>query len=149
MSLCDMCGIEECTLTVRVEGVDMRVCDKCAKFGKVISKIERNIERQKDKPQQKIVPDHEIIQQVVPDFASRIKAGRELSGLKQEDFAKIIAERESVLHNLESGKIKPSMNLAKKLEKALHIILIETIEVKKEEVGKVPRDGLTIGDILK
>ena len=39
MPNCDMCGGKiECPLVASIEGVELNVCNKCAKFGEVIRK---------------------------------------------------------------------------------------------------------------
>ena len=55
-----------------------------------------------------------------------------------------------MLHKIESGHLKPDLALARKLEKALKISLVEQVEV---EVGGGPGekkkgDGLTLGDLI-
>ena len=72
-------------------------------------------------------------------------------GLKQEDFAKKINEKLSVVSGIESGRHKPSMELAKKIGRFLRISLVEEIEDKEEEkiAGKGASEELTIGDLIK
>tara|TARA_Y100000310_G_scaffold43465_1_gene40557 strand:+ start:11590 stop:11757 length:168 start_codon:yes stop_codon:yes gene_type:complete len=53
------------------------------------------------------------------------------------------------VHHLEIGKLEPSIELARKLERLLKINLIETIEVEQEKTKQEKSDVLTIGDILK
>ena len=72
-------------------------------------------------------------------------------GLKQEDLAKEIAEKESVIHWLETGRHEPSLELARKLEKFLGIRLIDEAEegtgggiISAESKGKY-----TLGDFIK
>jgi putative transcription factor len=71
--------------------------------------------------------------------------------MTQQDFAKQLQVKESLLQKLESGTSEPDMDLARRLEKLLHVTLVEireesvTISSDKEE----PSAGLTIGDILK
>ena len=83
-------------------------------------------------------------------YGLMIKKTRERLGLKQEELAQKIAEKESIIHKLESGKIRPSMKLAKKLERFLEIKLVEMEE--EEESPIVPKGtggGFTIGDMIK
>ena len=54
-----------------------------------------------------------------------IRNKRDELGLKQEDFAKMLNEKESIIHKLETGEFKPSLKLAKKLEKKFGLKLIE------------------------
>jgi putative transcription factor len=69
--------------------------------------------------------------------------------MNQEDFAKKIAEKVSVVHKLEIGEIKPSLALARKLERLLGIKLIEFYEEESKGNAKVSTEGFTIGDIVK
>ena len=84
------------------------------------------------------------------NFAEKIKKARERKEITQEDLAKFIAEKESVIHQLESGKLKPNFKLAHKLEVFLNISLVDKVETKLKKDKKVDfKDGnLTIGDII-
>ncbi|MBI5072318.1 TIGR00270 family protein, partial [Candidatus Woesearchaeota archaeon] len=98
------------------------------------------------------VQEPQIIEQIVEEYALKIKQAREKRKLNQEEFAKMLNERESVLHNIEAGKQKPSMELAKKLEKVLGIVLIEVIKpdeiTAEKQDSPRPKGPLTIGDML-
>ena len=147
---CDMCGSEERLFKTNIEGTILNVCKTCAKFGKIISEI-KPVEKVKPK---KIViteqePEPEIIQMVADNFAEKIRAKREKLGLKQEDFAKKISEKESIIHKLETGEFKPGLELAKKLEKALNIKLIEEYEEKHKKAPIISSGPTTIGDLIK
>jgi len=147
---CDMCGSEERLYKTNIEGTILNVCKNCSKFGKVIGQVKEEIPKEKKhKEIEKIEePEEEIIQLVVNDFAARVRKAREKLGLNQEDFAKKIKEKESIVHKLETGEFKPNLDLAKKLEKILRIKLIE--EYKEEgKATKIKTDELTVGDLIK
>ena len=91
----------------------------------------------------------EIIDSIVSNYPEIIRGKREQLGLKQEEFAKKISEKVSIVHHLEIGKLEPSIELAKKLEKLLRIRLVETIEVEKEEIKQEEGEVMTIGDLIK
>ena len=148
---CDLCGTEtENLFRAIVEGTELNVCKNCAKYGKVIEKKPvRAIEEKKEYAKKPAEPEKEIIQVIVPDFAQRIKNKRESLGLKQKEFAKKISEKESLIHNLETGSFEPSISLAVKLERFLKIKLIEEYEEKHQEGSKTETDGFTIGDLIK
>ena len=93
-------------------------------------------------------PEKEIIQKIVDDFAEKIRIKREKLGLKQEDFAKSISEKESVIHKLETGEFHPSLELAEKLEKILKIKLIEEYEEEYQPQTKTDLTT-TIGDLVQ
>jgi putative transcription factor len=145
---CDMCGKQENLVHAIIEGVDMNVCRACAGFGKIIvppTGFSRNYPSRFAKPVEPV-----IIESVMDDYAFKIKTAREKRKLNQEEFARMLSERESTLTSIEAGKQRPTMELAKKLEKLLSIQLIETIKeepVQKEELRK--KGPLTIGDMLQ
>ena len=147
---CEMCGKETELFNATVEGVNMKVCKRCAGHGKILAKarpkvVPRRIQRSA-KPAQ---PEVEIVEVVFEDFAKRIRDARTKSGMTQKEFARKINEKESLLHKMETGGFKPSLPLAKKLEKVLKIILIEKREEEKLVMPKGKKGGaLTIGDLL-
>ena len=151
---CDLCGKEGELFKVEVEGTTLNVCKDCSNFGKVISKVEPEPtpkERRKIQKQQAIVEEEpEVIYEIVSNYASLIRKNREKLKLKQEELAKKIAEKASVVNNLESGKFKPSLKLAGKLEKFLNIKLIEEVEVKDvAKSKKSSNEAMTLGDMIK
>ncbi len=151
MPNCEICGQETELVQAGIEGMDMSVCSNCAKFGKIK-------ERPKVKPEtvQKVSrrpvsrePHLEETETIVSDYAQKIRKARERLGLKQEEFAKKINEKESLLHKMETGSFEPSLPLARKLERLLNIKLVEKIEEKRVITPKTPAEGLTIGDMIK
>ena len=147
---CDLCGTEtENIFRTIIEETELNVCEDCVKYGKVIEKKVPVKEELKKQITKTIEPEKEIIQVIVPDFAQRIKKKRESLGLKQKDFAKKISEKESLVHNIETGSFKPSIILATKLEKFLKIKLIEEYEEEHKKGSKTEADGFTIGDLVK
>ncbi len=66
-------------------------------------------------------------------------------------MAKKLMEKESLLHNVESGHMKPNLELARKLEKFLKISIVEQIELEASSSTSEKKkggSGLTIGDML-
>ncbi len=141
--ICELCGKQAELVNAIIEGTEMSVCSECSKFGRVIKKP---VSVKKFVPKR---PEKEIIQVIVPDYAKVIKYSRERKNLTQKDFARLISEKESVVHNLEIGKHEPSINLARKLEKILGINLVEEHEeaTGKRDISK--SEGFTIGDFVK
>jgi putative transcription factor len=144
---CEMCGSETKTVFALVEGVELRVCQKCASFGKLVSKprFSRKEPVKPAKPKQK---EKEIIEVIVPDYSTLIRVKREKMGLKQTEIAKFLSEKESIIHKMESGSYVPSIELAKKLEKQLGIKLIEEKEIEPQNT-KASSNIYTIGDMIK
>ena len=145
---CDMCGKESKLMVALVEGTEMNVCSQCAKFGKIIRRVKEPVIEKKNAAVKEEEPEEEAIQVIVNDYAKIIKDKREQRGMKQEDFAKKINEKESLIHNIESRRFKPGIKLAEKIEKFLGIKLIE--EYKEEHIVKKtePGEGMTIGDMI-
>lgn len=66
--------------------------------------------------------------ELTSDFPRIIKEGRELLGLSQEELGMKINEKPSVISHLETGSLKPSDSLARKLEHFLKIQLLVPVE---------------------
>ena len=100
MVQCEMCGSNsEELVDALVEGVMLTVCENCARYGKVIRVKPKEIkEIKKEKIEKK--SEEEIIEIIVPDYATKIMNAREKLNLKQEELAKDIAEKESVIPHL-------------------------------------------------
>ena len=146
---CDMCGSVGTLYKTVIEGAELGVCHDCSKFGKVIGIVKEEISEKIKKDAIDKELEKEVLEVVVEDFADRIKNKREQLGLTQKDFAKKLNEKESVVHKIETGNFAPPLNLARKLERFLHIKLIEEHEEKHEKSAKAKMDSFTIGDIIK
>lgn len=153
---CEMCGKEKQLFKADIEGAVLTVCKGCAKFGKIISVMPLS-EKKKDskdsksesaekKPLERLKK--EIIQVIAEDYAQKVKDAREKSGLKQQELARMMAERESLIHNVESGQFIPGIALARKFEKHLKIKLIEQHEESFEEKKRAKSSILTLGDMI-
>ena len=129
-----------------VEDVMMEVCENCGKFGKVVSSGKSLI----NLTEKKVIMKHKPIEEsIAGNYHNIIKKAREDKGLKQEELAKSVAEKESIIHKIETGSLKPSIILAKKLEHFLNINLVELVEEKKEISFNLKDSEMTIGDMLK
>ncbi len=145
---------------VKVEGSELRVCKECAKFGREVVKPSPRREtggtRRGHRPRRRSVrrrpggfdPFNEGLE-VVPDYDERVREARERKGWSQEDLANKIGEKVSVIRRIESGKMEPDVNLARKLERVLEIELLE--RVSEEDTGSVGTGGgeLTLGDVVE
>ena len=151
---CDLCGkVEDSLARTLIEGVELDVCLACSKFGKVIAPVRRYTPKEQHKMIQQSQPQslkEEKIELLVENCSELIKKKRESLGLSQKDFSLKISEKESTIHNIETGHFEPSIALARKLERALGIKLIEQHEEKHLETEKRKRDeGFTFGDFIK
>ncbi len=143
MACCDMCGKETSLVTAEVENVEMKVCQNCSRFGVVRQKA--------DVPhfqQQKMHKDPAL--KVTANYASIVRQIREKRGLSQEDFAKFLQERESIVAKWEQGKMQPSVEVARRLEKVLGVsLVVEDIEQSFEKEKSARSEGFTLGDFMK
>lgn len=148
MNVCEMCGKEGELVDAIVEGTMINVCINCSNYGKVITinqpVIDRKVEMKKE------TENAGYVEVVVDNYSELVKKSREKKELKQEELAKAIAEKESVIHQLESGKLKPNFKLAQKLEVFLGIKILDKAELARKEEKEVDfRDSdLTIGDLI-
>lgn len=163
---CEICGqsIEEGkSKRTKIDGSIMEVCQDCSKFG-VIQKtpkpkyIQSNgkgkpgaigSNRPKRTPRPMYSLD-EPTEELVEDFETIVRQAREAKGLSREELGEKIYEKVSVINRIESGKMVPDIKLAKKLEKALNITLIEKIsDMNLEDFKNRTSGGPTLGDIVK
>jgi putative transcription factor len=155
IGVCEMCGSENRLYKAEIEGTIMTVCEHCAKFGKIVANVQdkRYIEKmQKKREEHKRVPlisEKEMIEGLVENFHEIIKKGRESLNLTQEEFAKKINEKESLLHKIETGNFEPNILLAKKIERFLKVRLIEQKEGEIETAEKTKTEAFTLGDFIK
>jgi len=138
---CELCGKKEAEFSALIEGVELKVCSSCAKHGQVLKKP-AYAENRKVRVE---LPEFVIVE----NFAEIIKKKRESMNLTQEDFAKKVNQKLSLMQNIESGHIKPTIDVAKKLEKILGIKLVKELKFEKVDLGKKSSEGLTIGDLIK
>ena len=137
---CELCGrdAEGGLYLISVEGARMNVCRKCTSHGKIIetpkpiyavkksfavktygafgspgNKKSGNVDIETGEPE------------LIEDYSAAIKKAREKMGLNHKDFAMKINETENVIRKVELGKIVPTDNLARRIEKFAGVKLLE------------------------
>jgi|TARA_B100001971_G_C18121984_1_gene499934 putative transcription factor len=141
--VCDLCGKDTELFTTNVEGSVLNVCNPCSSYGKVIAKVQAPVKKAFQQEQPLAIPT------LLPNLNQKIRKAREARNLTQKELAAQLQEKESLLQKVENG-FEPSIALATKLEKALHITLID--EGTTEEYQQKPtsnQGALTIGDLIK
>lgn len=144
-----MCGKKVPHLTkVRIDGAVLNVCDSCAKYGTPAESIRTRFPTASSTrpvepvtiPQKKIVvpPSRPSSKrrrrenfdslEVVPEYAELIKEARSRLSLTQDELAEKVLERKNVIANIERGDLLPEIKTARKLERLLHIKLVESEE---------------------
>ena len=129
-----------------IEGSRLSVCDGCAKLGRVVGRPQP-IVRKTQTPAKLVVS--EPVETIVTEFAKIIRTAREKKGMTQAEFAQKLNEKESVIQKLENGSITPPVSLARKLEKMLHITLVEFEKGEETQIEHAKTGTLTIGDLIK
>ncbi|MBD3164463.1 TIGR00270 family protein [Candidatus Woesearchaeota archaeon] len=149
-----MCGSENRLYKSEIEGTVLNVCKHCAKYGKIIGNVHdkkwvEKFQKKREIKSKLLLSKEQISQAIVEDFAGRIKKKREALGMRQEDFAKKINEKVSLIHKIETGSFEPNINLARKIERFLKIRLIEQVAPETSEIKKTKSGSFTLGDFIK
>ncbi|WP_373469172.1 multiprotein bridging factor aMBF1 [Acidianus infernus] len=150
---CEMCGMPILGkgFTVVYEGSVITVCEAC------YSKIKKSAKIYEERPKKtQIIKQHsqninnkkpEIEVEVVDDYYKVIKSARERLGLTTKQLAEKMRVSENIIKRFEQGKLKPTIEQAKELEKILSVKLLYT--VPNEETQRVEKNfELTLGDIV-
>jgi putative transcription factor len=155
---CEICGREIIGKKYEkiVEGVKMILCEKCASHGEsyfqpiASSKLTKPV-RLKTIVKPKPSVNKEYLElEVIPDYYKIVKSAREKTGLTQEEFAKMLKEKLSVIQKIETGKIIPDINLAKRIEHLLKIKLLTPAQKEERNYkAAVKKPSLTLGDLAK
>ena len=95
--------------------------------------------------------------ELVDNYAVLIKNARESKKMKQKELARAINEPSSMIHRMESGHMKPSLDVAKKIQQKLGISLLELVEteegsdIQNQDSGQgkmTPSGKITLGDMI-
>jgi len=153
---CEICGkVTDAHVqlrSVQIEGVTMKVCAKCESLGTPLNMnrfSSSGFQSRRSSHSEKLIPKEEEESSLKTDYGSIIKKRREELGIKQEDLAKMISEKESMVHKIESTSLIINVSIARKIEK---ILKVKIFEEGSESVGvsdKHHHDGsLTLGDMI-
>ena len=118
---------------VLIEGGKITVCLNCAQHGEKLpvpssSSSSRKFQalgktkQYKRKVYSKNLTDDD---EIVPDFAGKIRNARNSLGFNQDQFAQKLNEKPSLLRRIETGRAKPTIKLAKKIEETYKIKLLQ------------------------
>ena len=161
---CEMCGRpvhRREAYIVYLEGTRLMVCPSCySRIARRASKALPYTEAmrrprqgtRRPAPKPKVKPRRVNLDEfeVVPDYAKRVKRARERLGWSQRTLAQAVREGENVIKRIEAGKLTPSIDLARRLEKVLGIKLLEPV-VEESSAALPPAErvkDITLGDIV-
>ena len=175
MVQCEMCGTETgAPKTVKVEGAELEVCADCADFGTEVRTEETSSTSTKYSTSSSSSSSSgsgsgsggsssssgsgggrrrdmfDDMDEVVPDYDGRIRSARESRGLSQEDLARELNEKASLIRKLERGDMLPTDSVQSKLERELDIALTEGGDDGNAEWESSGSAGTTtLGDVVK
>jgi putative transcription factor len=84
----------------------------------------------------------------VENFAALVRKAREQRGLSHKEVARQLNERESIIAKLETGKMSPTNNLARKMERLFKLTLLEEAESLDMYPSKSSSTS-TLGDVVE
>ena len=162
---CEICGREvsdeRLCKTVVLDNAILRVCPQCynrlVKQGKVKTVTTMTTRPKPRKPMSnkwvKTRISRRLLEEsydIVEDYAEKIRRARQRLGWSQAVLAQKVREKENVIKRIEAGRLKPSIELARRLEKILGITLLEPIvDEYTETYSSRNEDYFTIGDFIK
>ncbi len=179
MVQCEMCGTETSSPNrVKIEGAELDVCDECTDFGTEVQTQDASGSTStkystsssssgsaggtsggtsasgggggssgggRSRGQDMF----DDIDELAQDYDERIRGGRESAGLSQEDLAKSLNEKASLIRKLEHGDTLPSDEVQSKLEKELDIDLSGGGADDTEWEGGSSSGEYTLGDMVE
>jgi len=175
MVQCEMCGTETANPNrVKIEGAELDVCDECTDFGTEIDTGQSSSTSTKYSTssssgsstsstsgstgssgssgggggrRQDMFDD---IEELAQDFDDQIRQGRERAGLSQEDLARDLNEKASLIRKLEQGEMLPTDEMQTKLERTLDIDLSAGGSTDESEwQSDSSTSGYTLGDVVE
>jgi putative transcription factor len=152
-----MCGSESGNIRkIDVEGSLLSVCPNCARFGKEPAveetaeqgpsprrarsepgtarkyggeaSVEDRLAQRKKRMQSRNIFSQGSSMELMEDYHKEIMKARMKLGMNQEELARKLNERKSIITKLETKSIRPDNKLIRKLEKELQISLMENVE---------------------
>lgn len=150
MGTCELCGkIVDSTTTVKVAGSNMQACGKCRALG---SEVNRESPTSLSHSFRKRKKEGNMEMEVIPNYAPIINSALAKKGLNIHQLARMLNIKESTLNKYFTGKIKPDVVVARRLETFFEITILEYREA--QDLGDVMVDEteskeLSLGDMIK
>ncbi len=137
-------------ITVVYEGSVITVCDSCyskiRKFAKIYEEKPKKTQVVRQQTQN-VNKKTEVDIEIADDYYKIIKAARERLGLTTKQLADKMRVSENIIKRFEQGKLKPTIEQAKDLEKILSVKLLYTISGEETQEGGKNFE-LTLGDVV-
>ncbi len=158
MPTCEICG-RDCKSTREnsLEGACLQACNRCAQLGEPVhrttkpsSQTRPMVKTRSSSTRYPPIRSRSQRRELVPveDFTKLIRRAREERKWSQRDVANKLNERTSVITKVESGKMAPTINLARKLERLFKLTLLE--ETESIDLSTTPSHSTaTLGDVVQ
>ncbi len=155
---CELCG-KECGDRGKiaiVDGVQMLLCPSCLKYAQSVKQEDippvlkqRLLKRVHRTSKTKDIYE-KMDKELIPDWHVVIRNAREKKGFSREELGFRIGERTVTIAKIENGELRPSDDIARKLEKQLDIKLFEEVEkISLSQNRGTATQGFTLGDFIK
>lgn len=145
---CDICGKAPVRAQILVEGAKMLACGSCMRSGKVLFRFDEG----SSGPPAPAPSSVETSEEIVEGYGRIIRGARERMKLPLSVVAERIKEQENYLNAIENGRLTPTMEVARKLEKELGVKLVEkTQSAVGGPSGSTPKTFTppTLGDMIE
>lgn len=145
---CDVCGKNQVRAQILLEGAKLLACGACMKSGKVLHRFDDDEAVAPSVPSAPVTL--ESGEEVVEGYGRIVRNARERMGLPIAVVAERINESEAYLHGIEAGRLMPTLEVARKLEKELAIKLVEKVQASVGATSSGPRTFTppTLADML-
>ncbi|MBI2598528.1 MAG: TIGR00270 family protein [Candidatus Diapherotrites archaeon] len=121
---CEICGQENAKNHILMYGQKMLVCIDCSNLGeRVIGETVFSVKKNQEFSAAPAGFAGDFF--LAKGFGQIIRSARQKNNLTLNELAQKIFEKESFLHKIEQEKMFPDKKLAKKLESALNIKIVE------------------------
>ena len=145
---CELCGEEirgKAYLGV-VDRATLILCERCVKraskvYGPVGGGAPRPAPAPRPRPRRARPRAPRWEEEVVVDYAERIREARERMGLTRDALAAMLGVKVSVVRRMEEGTLMPTLDMARKLERILKVKLVELVEEERLEGGELEQYG--------
>ncbi len=155
---CEVCGREIAGpgFKVKIEGAVMLACRSCQRLGKPYVEPPAALQQPARKPlltrparaRAPELPRGLEEFDLAEDYAARIRKQRIKVNMSQEELAKRVKEKLSVIQKLETGKMAPDAKLCRELEHELRVkLLIPRTEPAAPKTSTPAQ--VTLGDIIR
>jgi putative transcription factor len=160
---CEVCGstIYGPPKRIVIESSRLLVCSRCSSLGQPDPRREERIvsstrqaagplsSTRTVKPTSTRLPAEVEELEIADDFPDLVKRAREKSKMSQQDLARMVKERLSIIQKIELGKMTPDLRLTHALE---HVLKVRLLQPRSEPEAPADRSGgprLTISDVVQ